>query len=705
MTRGRRHDLACFAALVLLPCLWWWPVFAGFLPDFMDTVTHGYPLRMAAAEMLREGTLPLWLPNIFSGVPLAANPQVSIWYPPQLVFYACPGAVAYGIFALVHYVAGGIGMHALLRRMGRPALAALFGALTFQFGSMLVSRIALLPHVLASAWIPWMFWAIERAVRERGWMPGRDTVAVAAFFATQLLAGAPQIAYYTAIALPVVWIARRADFAPCSGRRRWIAQALVHGACAALLAAAIAAIQIVPTLEFVGETARAPIDVHRLAGQGLGGGFTWRALVGGTGDLVEDTDSINAIGIGASILAFASLARRRTRRIAWPFVAIGVLAYAMSLGALVPLWAKILPMYERFHAPRRALILWSVCGPVAAGLGAASLAAFARKKRAKPVFVPAALLLLSAGTCWMLPRLDRVWTREERLLPDDEVVRMLGTDRFVAIDPSLRYAYDSRRADFGRSMMTNLSALHGTMDANGYDPLVPKRLAFAQRVACSSSGVFYPSHGVYFTDPNSPILRLLNARYIVGRWDLFDPGRVVPGTAIDKAALRERLELVHDDPRWPVFRFRDERPLAWCVPRVVSSDGPEQSLLAAASNAPSAVAFTEDGLDGTFDASPRAKAEHVDARTIRVSLDPPPKGEAFVCVSVSWMPGWKATGSDGERLPTMPASGLIAGVVVPAGESQFTLRYAPVSFRNGALLTLLGLVLAVAGWRRCRPPA
>lgn len=705
MTRTRRSDSLAVAALVALPCLWWWPVFAGYLPDFMDSVAQFYPMRMAAAQQVREGTLPLWLPNIFSGAPLAANPQIAVWYPLQWIMLAAPGPTTYGLVAVLHYILAGIGMHALLRRMGRGTLAAFFAALTFQFGSMLVSRMALMPHVYTTTWIPWMFVAIERAARERGWMPGRGALAVAAFFALQLLAGAPQIAYYTAIALPIVWLARRAAFAPRRDRAKWIGQAVVHGACAATIAALLASIQIVPTLEFLGQTARSSIPVEQLKGQALNGEFLWRAIVGYSGNPIEDTDSINAIGIGATLLACAAMARRRTRRVAWPFLAVSVVGWLLSVGDLAPLWTKVLPMFGGFHAPRRALILWSVCGCVMAGLGAANLVAFARMKKLRRVVAPAALLLLTAGTWWMLPRLERVWTREDRLFPNERVVAMLGTDRYVAIDPTLHYAHGSRRFDYGASMMMDLSCLHGTMDANGYDPLVPRRLAFAQRVACARSGVFYPSHGVYFTDPNSPVLELLNVQYVVGRWDLFDPSIAIPGATIDKDALRARVDVVHRDLRWPVHRFKDERPLAWCVEHVVATADAEDALLAAVANDPRRVAFVEEGVDLSFPNAPRCTAEYRDARTIRVRLDEAPAAGAFACVAVSWMPGWRATTPEGEELLAMPTDGLIAGVAVPPGVREFELKYAPSSLRNGALGTLLGLVLLGTGWRRRRATA
>ena len=68
---------------------------------------------------------------------------------------------AFGVVCVAHYVLGGLGMFALGRQYTRFRSAALFGAVTFQFSAMMVSHIALTPHLYTVAWIPWMLWAID----------------------------------------------------------------------------------------------------------------------------------------------------------------------------------------------------------------------------------------------------------------------------------------------------------------------------------------------------------------------------------------------------------------------------------------------------------------------------------------------------------------------------------------------------------------
>src|SRR5690606_19052671 len=137
---------------------------------------------------------------------------------------------------------------------------------------------------------------------------------------------------------------------------------------------------------------------------------------------------------------------------------------------------------------------------------------------------------------------------------------------------------------------------HGLHAVNGYDPLVLERYGLARDLACRNSGVFYPSHGVYFSDPNSNVLRLLGVQYLVGRHDLYDPSRVIPNTGIDHKLIDDSVEPVISDEYWPVWKYKEERPLAWAVRRLVPAENAEEALGAAMNVNPYEIAFNEEEL-------------------------------------------------------------------------------------------------------------
>ena len=693
------------ALLTILPCLWWWPLLVGYLPDFMDTVTLQYPMRYAAARQLHAGTLPLWLPEMMSGTPLAANPEVAVWYPLNWPFFLLPSPFSYGFIVVIHYILAGWGSYLLARQLRCRAAPALVAGLTLQFGAFMISHVALLPLVFAMPWVPLLFFAVERDVVVRSTaLVTRPSLAVAGLFSLQLLAGASQFTFYTSLALPVYWLGRAA------GEQGWrgVLLTLPKGALAAALALALAAVQVLPTLDFLQESERGGgLSTEKLQGQALNGTYRWRALIGFTGETIEDTDTINAIGAGALLLVPLAFLRRRTAFRAWPLLLIGIAAYLLALGTLVPLWGRLVPLYESFHAPRRALLLWSAVGPVLAALGAQNLHAYLVQRKSPKWLFPALLALLLAPNVWMLPRLERAFTTTERFRPDPSVARALGTGRYLTIDPTLNYAHGSRNDYYGRALLPNLGAWHGLPDAQGYNALVLRRYGIARTLASTRSGNFYPSHGAFLTDPASPVLRLLGVNFLIGRFDLFDPGRVIPGASIDDEAVRGLVQPLHDDEYWPLWKYREERPIAWIPAMVQRADSAEAALRLAASQAnPYERAYAdaehEPYLPPVVPTEPRALRLHdEDARTVRVDLVRPLDQEAVVVAAIPWTKDWQGTAlPGGQHLASFPVNAVNTAVLLPAGSHALQLRYSPRSFWHGLWISLAGALLLAGLWQR-----
>jgi uncharacterized membrane protein YfhO len=78
-----------------------------------------------------------------------------------------------------------------------------------------------------------------------------------------------------------------------------------------------------------------------------------------------------------------------------------------------------------------------------------------------------------------------------------------------------------------------------------------------------------------------------------------------------------------------------------------------------------------------------------------------------VVVSELYYPGWRAT-MDGIDTPIYRADHALRAVLVPAGRHSVEMVFDPLSFRVGAIISLVtlltaALVLVRAGWRaRCQ---
>lgn len=686
----KKPDLIFFGLLILLPILWWFPLLTGHLPDFMDTVTYLYPLRYAIAEQWKEGTLPLWLPNILSGTPLAANPQLATWYPPQILFYFLPGPLTYGILVIFHYILAGFGMFKLCQNLTKNTIAAYFAAFTFQFSAMLISRVALLPHVYSAAWIPWIFLAMENFI----FQPHRrihSALTLAGLLSLQFLSGSPQISYYTVIALMVFSATNHRTILLSSP-----ASFFKYLTFSAVLAFLICSIQLLPTIDFLQNVSRNQIRPENLQSQALNDGFIWRSLIGFTGPTIEDTDSINAIGAGAIIFALLSFFIPELRKKTLPYFFIALVGFILALGPLSRTLYEFFPLYDRFHAPRRALILWSVALPVCSALGIVGFMRFAQTKNIPRYIIYSLIVISTVGTFWMLPRLERVFSSPTNLIPPSPTASLIGNERFLVVDPTFNYAYDSRREDYGQSLMTNVSALTNLRDVQGYDPLVSQRYAYARDLAGNTSGIFFPSHGAYFSDPASSILNLLNVNYLIGRFDLYDPSKVIPGTYIDQNKTSAMVSLVQNDLKWPIYKYNSVRPKAWAVSEaVIVSD--YKNALNSYFHAPSyEVAYFENKF---ADYIPRhislAEVNLVkkSARHMEINITPPSNQSRIIAVSSVWYPGWKAETNNGENCAVVPVNGLIKGLIIPPSATTVHLTYMPKTFIQGSLLSGIGILI------------
>jgi hypothetical protein len=120
-------------------------------------------------SLLNWGMIPLWSDAIFSGFPFAANPLAGLWYIPGWFALLFPFPLGFNLTALLHIMAGGIGMYFFIRSIKKTEYPALIGALIFEclpklFGHFAAGHITL---VYAVCWTPWLLWA-EQMRQDRG---------------------------------------------------------------------------------------------------------------------------------------------------------------------------------------------------------------------------------------------------------------------------------------------------------------------------------------------------------------------------------------------------------------------------------------------------------------------------------------------------------------------------------------------------------
>nr|MBP8974616.1 hypothetical protein [Anaerolineae bacterium] len=212
-----------------------------------------YPWREFAFAELRAGRLPAWNPYLGAGAPLLANYQTAIFYPPNWLMLVLPGPLAMSLLALAHVLWAALGTWRLGGALGMTPFGRGISALSYALGGYLIARLGSFPTHNAAAWLPWVFWLAHRVLTRRTW---RDAGALALAVGLLLLAGHAQTAWYGLLGAGAyaLW---RALWADRRASRRARARGLALAGLGVALGAGIAAVQLIPTAEYLRQSDRA----------------------------------------------------------------------------------------------------------------------------------------------------------------------------------------------------------------------------------------------------------------------------------------------------------------------------------------------------------------------------------------------------------------------------------------------------------------
>jgi hypothetical protein len=139
---------------------------------------------------------------------------------------------------------------------------------------------------------------------------------------------------------------------------------------------------------------------------------------------------------------------------------------------------------------------------------------------------------------------------------------------------------------------------------------------------------------------------------------------------------------------------------------VVASDDEAAAALKRSDFDPEARAFVADpgaalphASQGPAFAVARVERDAPEELSISLSASSP----RFLFISRAWDPGWAAT-LDGAPAHLSRTDIAFMGAAVPAGEHRLVLRYRPLSFRIGAIVSAISALIFVAHWLAGGPP-
>jgi len=240
-----------FFGFCLLAALWFFKeAFGGFLFCFGDLTNYFYPYRWFLARSVRLGGLPLWNPYIQLGFPFLATLQTGAFYPLSVLYYIFPFDPAFNWFLIVHYPLGGFFMYLLARELKQSVPAAAGAGLVFAFSGYLSSVLHMPTTLAAVIWLPLVFLFWRRLVNGLG--NQRLNVALTGcLLALMFLGGEPTVLYGTVCSLVVYLGYRR--FGDWWG----MAVGVLFLAAGLAIAAGLTAVQLLPFAELLLHSVRA----------------------------------------------------------------------------------------------------------------------------------------------------------------------------------------------------------------------------------------------------------------------------------------------------------------------------------------------------------------------------------------------------------------------------------------------------------------
>ncbi len=645
---GRRSDATIAALLAIAVALIFSDVlFLGSGFYVRDIYRDYLPSRFVLRSIISGGEFPLWNRFYSGGQPLAANPGFQTFYPGTWLCFLPSFLFGFNVVIVLHIALAAVGMFLLLRSMELRVASALFGAIAFGLGGLVLSLTNLLPFLTSVAWWPWIV-----MFARRGQWGG-----LALSLGMLMLAAEQSVMMQTAILLLAVLIAEK-------GKWRGVVLALA-------LAFGIASVQLVPALDLKRDSERArdltyeeatswsmpairPLELFyahafgRITDDGRQYRGAWRYQP-------SRLPLIYSIycGLLVPLLAIAGI-RTRVARWAWP---LAVLSYLIAIGANGPLIPALyrIGLYRSIRYPEKFVL-----------------------------FGLFALIILAAST---LDRLDRrlapfllLFTIGDVALHVNELAPRMAR-RFFTPPPVTLALTDARHAArIFHQAEWPVWGDHGI-------PIEPGgRTYWSQRTALLPfSTALYGLQTIYEIDINLTALRP-TSQFVQSMWEALSQG--APLRPFMLMGNAEYLVL----PGRPIRISRGETlPRYWFADQLVPIGRREDFVRATASQRWSdRVAFVP------FTPFPPAHAEVLQVRETANGADLQVRagGRAFLVASVTPHRYWRAT-IDGAPAMLQIANVGFQGLIVPAGTHSIAFRYRNPLLAIFGAISIASLVAAI----------
>lgn len=242
--------------------------FKNFL--ITDPVRQQYPWRELSIDLFKKFELPLWNPYSMAGYPLLGNHQSAPFYPLNILFLLMPFSLAWSLLILLQPLLAGIFLYLYLQNLRINPYASLLGSVSFAFSGFFIGWLEWGTILHVGLWLPLLLLSVDKIILSSEYKVLNTWSLLFIFSLTSsFFAGHLQTFFYVFL-LTIVYML------VCRWQRGKRKNTLLLFAFCFLLFAIVAAVQWVPTLQLIGESAR---DLDRADWQQSGWFVPWQHLI------------------------------------------------------------------------------------------------------------------------------------------------------------------------------------------------------------------------------------------------------------------------------------------------------------------------------------------------------------------------------------------------------------------------------------------
>lgn len=342
----------CFYIFLFLPLK-----FNGLLSIFGDVFAYYLPVFYSPRS--------LWTNLLYSGFPSLADPQFQLWYP--LNYFFSLFSNSWNGFIISAYVLASCFSYGYVYSLTSSRLAATISGIVYGMSGFMVAYWGYSTIIHAAPWIPLLIWSLEKLRHkfDGGWF-----IAGSCAVACILLAGHPQISIY-GLAVATAYVLVLGYSAPI-GRWKYYRIYFI----AMFLGLSLAAIQLLPTLEFVALSVRSNMSFEDFVSYSLPIRQVIQLIFPFyTPSQFNSIGLLGYVGLLPPVLSIIGFFSYKDRAQTGFWLAVTLFAFLLTLGSDTPL-AQLMyhvPVYNKFRAPVRNFLEMSLAISILAGFGISAL--------------------------------------------------------------------------------------------------------------------------------------------------------------------------------------------------------------------------------------------------------------------------------------------------------------------------------------------